>query len=370
MSKISKVVEDHILSVGGYWPPSYGLLRLYEEITEYGEAIASQDNNNLFEEATDVLVITTCLANQYCLGGAIEVEPSVEKIDSREAHSKLLSLASDLSRRIMEIEGIKKPKETEETPPPSVIIAEISRICSTVLHGLGQTAEGAVEKVVEKKTQRDAKRFAPRYDPALCRSVLEFRKIQSQTHCPYARKAKIWGADSWDEKFSDEENNAIISRDLAHFCAVQRHVELDGFVVHAPVALGAGMPTLKRWFRGLIAALGRYEGRDATAGITEENWQFTFCDTRLFIAVFGSCYAANHPRQVYDADGTFVFFQPEASFDREKKRQGKKLDLHVGDRFKAAGYQYFDEIMEGRLEAIRYLKPQFGREPVNWWLDE
>lgn len=370
MNRVSKLVEDHILSVGGYWPPSYGVLRLYEEIMEYSDAARSHDVNGLIEEATDILVITTCIANQYCLGGHVETEPDTISLSHQEVHLRFLSLASDLSRRVMEIEGVKRPKDGEKTLPPSVAISEITKTCSTLLNSLGLTAEDAVKAVVERKTLRDAKRFSTRYDPSLCKSVLEFRKIQFSTHCPYARKARIWGADIWDGRLSDDENCAIISKELSHFCRVQSHVELDGFVVQSPIAVGANMPDLRRWFRGLIVALGRYEDRDATRKITEENWQFTFCDTRMFISVFASCYPEDHPRQTYGADGTFVFFQPEASFEREKVRQGKKIDLHVGDRFKAAGYQYFDEIMEGHLEAIRYLKPQSGSGPVNWWIAE
>ncbi len=44
------------------------------------------------------------------------------------------------------------------------------------------------------------------YDPQSCSTLDEFQTIVQNTHCLFAKKAKIWASRPWDDKLSLEEN--------------------------------------------------------------------------------------------------------------------------------------------------------------------
>lgn len=368
MGSLNDLIEDHIKSVGGYWPPTAGLLRLYEEILEYQDAHSGGQSEECLEELADIVIIVTCLENQYCISGAsptaiLETGTS----ENTELIGRLQRLTSELSRAVLHVEGIKNRKAKERLRPIEDITEELKSLCFLEIFSQEADVETLVQKQTEIKTRRDSDRFIEKYDPVLCDCVQAFRAIQNRTMCPFASSARVWGAPDWKKNLSEAENHLLIGKELLRFCTVQQHVNLDGFVVQTPADLTPDIKSLAAWFRSFLTDLARSEGRNPFDGISKEDWQFEFGDTRLFTIVFSHCYGLTHPRQTYGVDGSFVFFQPERSFERKKSELNRKLDLNVSERFKSEGYLYFDDIMDGNLEAVRYLKPLRDTGPLHWW---
>ena len=67
------------------------------------------------------------------------------------------------------------------------------------------------------------------YDPTTSPAIERFDAIRKQTHCLFASRARLWGAPSWRDELSLEDNVRRALPAIALFCSCQRDV--DGFVL-------------------------------------------------------------------------------------------------------------------------------------------
>jgi hypothetical protein len=62
------------------------------------------------------------------------------------------------------------------------------------------------QKSVELAATNKILKYVCDYDSQQCSTLDEFQSIVQNTHCLFAKKAKIWASRPWDDKLSLEEN--------------------------------------------------------------------------------------------------------------------------------------------------------------------
>jgi len=385
ITKLHTAVHDSIHTVGGYWPPLAATARLLEEVGEVNELFQKRINGpQLDAELADLMVISTCLANQYCIRLADwniayespEVATSfVYKSAALTAAwiSQLAIYAGQVARTVNMYEGIKQPREASGTPHPlGRWIALLHGHIIGIANARGIDIWSTVEQVIAAKSRRDADRFSRSYDPTMAHSLEAFRKIQAATVCPYAPTAKLWGAPDWEADQTTEANLSKILPPLQRFAFVQRWEPLDGFVLeltnHGDFS---DLEAMASTLNGVLRWLNDNDARGTPVfgpNVRAKDWQFTFAGVRLFVLVFAPFYGRHHPRESYCLQSAFILFQCEDSFHRAHD-PGTPIDhIEIRRRFAAAGKDYDCYIMHQPYEAPRYLKPLYPGDPeVAWW---
>jgi NTP pyrophosphatase (non-canonical NTP hydrolase) len=169
INSLKNNIEKMARRLGGYWPPLSATARVLEELGEVGEYILNKDFHEEFaSELSDVLIITTCIANQYCAKFTISkthFEKDFSQWSIEEIYIKLVGDCGELARIINSYEGSKKLKETEHPTTvekqTSLILFDLLIISHKAKCNLLQQTENTVKKVLK----RDKNRFENVYDP-------------------------------------------------------------------------------------------------------------------------------------------------------------------------------------------------------------
>lgn len=376
-------VDRSIRHVGGYWRALSAVARLLEELGELSAELESGDRDAAASEAADLFVITTCLANQYCADLAQEYRRIGLPVRSdalrglappgrspRRHYLHLLSAAGAVARTVNAYEGDKRPKAGEEVPTLSASVARLHRALFFLAAVLRVDLVAQVEAVLARTLTRDAGRFAVRFDPAAAGTLARFETIRSQIRCPFARRAKLWGAPDWDPAASPGRNLRAVLPHLERFTRISRHEHLDGFVLEIPgPGRGETVEVLARTLRATLGWLARHDPIRQNClqrEVAAPGWQFTFNGERLFVITFAPCYGPVSARYGFGDCSVWVLFQPEHSFDALEITPAVRDAIRAG--FEQAGQPYDLEIMSQPLEAPRYVKPlHIGDPPVAWW---
>ena len=367
---LQNIIDIHITGVGGYWPPEFGLARLFEEIAELYSCIYFH-KGNLSEELADIFIISTCLANQYCSKLSINCSgiPSNEISDNL---NNLVIITGEISRTISYYEGLKTPKKTDKIETIENLISKLHQIIFNICDLKKINIFQLVVKKILKANARDANRFSKNYDPSNALSVSTFKIIQNNIPCVYAKKSKVWGASDWNPESNVLANSLKIYPALKRFTKICSHENLDVFVIAAPDNYGQTIKSLSTFLKELLSSLAGADENNIcmTEQIDSPHWQFTINETRLFITVFASCYPITNSRYNYKVESTLVLFQPEASFDSNQMPRG--MNDYTRDKiranFKKHGQDYTNNIVESNIEAARYIKPiNLDDEVVTWW---
>jgi len=224
------------------------------------------------------------------------------------------------------------------------------------------------------------------YHPSNAKALRSFATIQQHTACPFAKLATVWGAPPWNHDLDVEENARNIAPALRLFSNLQRWHVLDGFVVEIDQkSQFRTLSTLCTTFRGLLVSLNVLDDSSPNLfcdQVRSADWQFCFCNVRMFVTVFSPLYGPDSPRETYGHPSTFVFFQPGASFLEHKALRDDDLGsdrnrlsrifnerfANIRKRFADVGKPYDCEIMRKPYQAPRYLKPlRLGDCEVKWW---
>jgi hypothetical protein len=365
-----------IQSVGGYWRPANGVVRLLEELGELGELIQSYStgppDGQLAEEFADVWIITTCTANQFNID--LEIRPG-NGVAARKGISALLPYAGIIARIVNYYDGPKTPRSVADWPTLGLAIETFQAELRLLADHLGVDINSAIDAKVDRTPMRDAGRFTVSYDPSTAKVLSRFSKLRHMSPCTFAERAKLWGSPDWREDRSVEWNVEMISPYLAIFAKAAEREGLDGFVVGSGRAAEVGgMGALAQWFARVLESFIRNDPgsrvADAFAGVDRPGWQFSFRGTRMFVSVFSSLYADTHPR--YSPSGTYIVFQPEASFDAHRiganHPSSRTVKQSIRNKFRELGYAYPGELIDERVEAHIYLLPRWPEDAeVSWW---
>lgn len=383
-------VEESITSVGGYWRPLSGLARVMEEIGEVGELIHNNSSRGeINNELADVFIISTCLANQYCAnlsleykkigysGNIIKLMEMIEvEDDILELYIKLVRQAGRLGRIVNHYDGDKRKKEGEENLILSKEIAELHIILFTMAKTLSIDIFESVTEVLVRNSKRDKGRFVTLYDPTTVSSLKRFENIVKSTHCIFATTAKIWSSPVFNQKFSIEENLKLSCEVLSRFNRCAEYEGLDGFVIEIlGHEYGDSIQNLSKTVNKVLRYLSDNDPSAVNCmneNIIDPKWRFSFGGVTFFITTFAPCYPINHPRYSHNDGSTFIFLQPEFSFDhhgihRENPKR-ESIKERVRENFKKNNSEYNVSLVQQNIEVYKYVKPIHKDEPpIAWW---
>jgi ADP-ribosylation factor protein 1 len=144
------------------------------------------------------------------------------------------------------------------------------------------------------------------------RTLERFAPIQRGTQCPFAKRARLWGAHIEDED---------LIRHLGEFVRQsEADKELDGFVIELPNAstFSAFVDSVRLALTKLSDADPAGEGMMRKKYVGEVGWQFRFAGAPFFVTTFSPVYPSASPRFAFGAEAAFALLQPERGFVRRK----------------------------------------------------
>lgn len=87
----------------------------------------------------------------------------------------------------------------------------------------------------------------------------------------------------------------------------------------------------------------------------------------FFVSTFASCYPEKSTRSAYDAEQTFLLFQPKISFTRSMSHNSAMKNMqrmHIRDKFSKMGTPYSFRDLECQKFVFPY---EDGGKAVEWW---
>ena len=379
LSPVQRELDEMIRSVGGYWPPLAAVARLLEELGELAEIVENPSTYTaaIGNELADVWVITTAIANQFNIDLSRYPAKAIDLSDEEPtALGILLQRAGRIARTINYYAGPKTPRRFDDWSLLGPAIADLHSALGILAKTHNIDLDSAIHGKIRLSRSRDAGRFTAGFDPSTAATLNRFQKSMANTACPFARHARLWGAEEWRATRTFSHNVDLIVPTMISFTKAALLEGLDGFVVqiggqeHVDTMHG-----LSETFRHLLSALADRDPQTNPGlhgDIERPGWQFQFNGLRLFVSVFSPLYPTGHSRR--SSTGTFVMFQPEESFTAHGIGSGSSGEgiqkSDVREAFLAAGQWYSTSIVDSRVEAHIYLLPSTpDGAVVRWWED-
>jgi FPC/CPF motif-containing protein YcgG/NTP pyrophosphatase (non-canonical NTP hydrolase) len=339
---------------------------------------AGSADPSMAEELADLWIITTCLANQFC----IHLPETRPQRDGWRAASfgqgdlSLLIVQAGLIARIVNYyDGPKPPRSLEDWIPLGKAVKFFHACLFCIAEFFKVDLESAVDQKLNESVVRDKGRFKSNFDPSTAACLNNFQSVVLGTACTFAPVARLWGAPTWDTKRSLVDNVHQLTPYLIRFTKCAKMEGLDSFVVEMRgMPMGdKGMHVLTARFRELLYTLSSEDpivNRSFRGPVDRPGWQFSFNGVRLFISVFSGIYPKTHPR--HSADGTFIVFQPETSFDHcsvgSAFPQSGDIKQRIRDEFISRDIWYPADLIDERIEARLYIFPRAeGDHESEWW---
>lgn len=368
------------MKVGGYWPTQAAVTRVLEEIGELSEHFPADGScpsniDAVAEELADLWIITTAIANQFHHKIECSEPSTIYHVTPISALLELLQHAGTIARAANYYFGPKRPRTFREWIPLQKSIPKVH----TCISNLGRLFHIELETIVREKLKavsvRDQGRFGRSFDPGTSKILTAFKSITSQTKCPFAATARIWGGPEWNAESTVEENIASSIPAFFSFSKAAIHEDLDEFVI----SISDRFATLAELSRAFAKYLYLFSIKDPMVNrsflpgvdIMKPGWQFEFAGTRYFVSVHSPLYRDAHIR--HSAEGTFVVFQPEHTFARHKIGSGHKESdskkTRIRENFAEQG-SYPSELIDERIEAKLYMLPTSQMEhddDTKWW---
>lgn len=174
-------------------------------------------------------------------------------------------------------------------------------------------------------------------------SLRAFRQLQGRVHCPFARRARMWGSPDPQANASLESYALACSPSLAEFARIMcsssgrdcRDPEApDGYVMRiAGEQHGRALSAFAETVRVVLTALSSVDpsGRRSIAELSTRdstnNWRFSFGSCGMFVLTFAPCYPPTSSRYQFgvSSDSCFVVFQPDIVFDEKRIHGGTNI---------------------------------------------
>jgi FPC/CPF motif-containing protein YcgG/NTP pyrophosphatase (non-canonical NTP hydrolase) len=384
LSERQQHVAHAIAAVGGYWHPIAAVARILEELGEYAELISfapddslsRSSSNAIAEELADLWIITTCIANQFCITIPDSYGPELDtgEVPRAEILGQLLAQAGMIARIVSYYDGPKKPGSLRNwiclDEPISLFQHHLRRLAELHSIDLDRTVDSKLDLIAI----RDKGRFDDAFDPSTAASLESFQTVVNETACSFARNAHLWGAPAWNSAASIRENAAIIAPYLISFTKCAQYEGLDSFIIQAKGEfLSDDMPAISRSFNSLLHALVEIDPTEndcLETRVDRLGWQFVFNQVRIFITVFSSIYQQSSPR--YCSTGTYIMLQPETSFDKcsigRAYPQSAATKVKIRNEFARQGFDYPADLIDQRIEASLYILPREANDKdCEWW---
>jgi len=197
------------------------------------------------------------------------------------------------------------------------------------------------------------------------RTLERFAPIQNGTHCPFAKRARLWGAHMGD---------GDLIRRLDDFVRQSEADEkLDGFVIEldGTRTFSAFTDSVRRALTALSDADPAGENMMRKKYIGEVGWHFRFAGAPFFVTTFSPLYPTSSPRYAFGAKAAFVLLQPERSFARHKLPLDDGTAPGVRAKVRAAFAEHgrpFVPPAPRSANAHQVVRPLHeGQDHVRWW---
>lgn len=249
-----QLVDQTIQALGGYWRPLSGLARLLEELGELNELLLQESESEAWQdklagELTDLFIISTCLAHQYCGDLEEEYHKLGQPTDPEELYRvigafstpvegllHITARSGQIGRILNHYDGDKKKKPSEQHRS----IANEVAILHTYLIRFANTVQvrlfDHIEKTLSFNLARDKNRFSLTYDPITESSRMNF--INALKLAGKLTTEKLWGALPWDVSKTIEENAANSSLTVERWLKCGKAEQIEGIVFEAPTLAG------------------------------------------------------------------------------------------------------------------------------------
>lgn len=239
MIRLQQKVDETIRALGGYFRPLSGLARLIEEVGEVGEALEAADHQALKAELVDVLMISTCLSNQYVtdLAGQHR-ELGTEHDQEQGSFYRLVHEAGQVARVMNGYEGDKPPKKTEDIIPIGTSLARLQRELFRLARPLELDLLTEIDQTNAKNRQRDRARFALTRDPVTELTIDHFRSATGNTE-------RLWGAPAHEADLPLVAHIEAALPSLRRFVRCARIEGIAGFVIEAPIERSDSLISVK-----------------------------------------------------------------------------------------------------------------------------
>lgn len=174
-------------------------------------------------------------------------------------------------------------------------------------------------------------------------SLRAFREVQDRVHCPFARRARMWGSPDPQADVSLEGYALACAESLSEFARVMcsasgRDCEdpesPDGYVLRiAGDQYGHSLAAFADAVRVVLSALssvdpsGRRAMEEPGARDSTKSWRFSFGSCGMFVSTFAPCYPPTSSRYQFGVsdDSCFVVFQPDIIFDEKQIHGGTNI---------------------------------------------
>lgn len=248
------LVDQTIQALGGYWRPLSGLARLLEELGELNELLLQEQDSKEWQEKlegelTDLFVISTCLAHQYCgdleeeytqLGLPINPEEIYHKLPSFSSSTEgvlhIAAQSGQIGRILNHYEGDKKKKPTEKHRRLSAEVALLHHFLLRFANTLQVRLFDHVESTLSYNLQRDKNRFDLTDDPMTERSRINY--IAAKQAEGKLETEKIWGARPWRSEATIEDNVQASLPTVARWLKCGEAEQIAGVVFEIAGCLG------------------------------------------------------------------------------------------------------------------------------------
>jgi hypothetical protein len=224
---MQKAIDRMVQQNGGYWRPASAAFNLYEELLALDEATfavvldsgeqAPVDIDEIQRHLVKIFVATICIATQYSvhLSDAFRslqfnADLADESYWETDAEIDLQRVVLTVKRRVAQVARVVTLYDFEDVTVDS---PELPRIAEAVPRLLIETLRGFVCSADFRKAfnenlhaRRSPRRFASPFDPGTAPVLEKIRPIQNETVCPFAKRARLWGAPTYDPALTFEEN--------------------------------------------------------------------------------------------------------------------------------------------------------------------
>ena len=223
MKEIQQRIDRMILHLGGYWRPLSGLARLLEEVGEVGAALRRGQEEQLKEELLDVIVISTCLANQYAI--PLQHPDQLNETDSVPSlYFRLVEEAGEVARILNAYEGDKALKPNKINDSLQSHLEGVQSAVMAIGGRFGFDLFAALYPLIEEKSSRDFGRFDQTPDPITEPSVRNYLHYKT---------GRYWGGVEV-KPFEKIDRYIKRERHFERFLKLAPIERLDGFVIQQP----------------------------------------------------------------------------------------------------------------------------------------
>jgi len=328
-------------------------------------------------------VATTCIATQY----SVQLSDAFRDLDLpsdleagrywADEPGDLRRLVLQVKRRVAQVARVVTLYDFEDVSADAPDLPRIANAVPLLLVEIigGFESAAAFRRCFYENVHgpRSPRRYVSPFDPGTAPVLEKVRPIQNETFCPFAKRARLWGAPSFDARLTLEENlhNALPS--LRVFIRVARREVLDGYVIGIPIDRAThSLDEVARITAEVVYFLQHAcEGRsrdEIQQAIRQDElgWRFRIFEEECFVNVFSPIYQSTHSRFTYSTiDMMFIMLQPETSFHHHIPK------VEFQSR-RDAIRQKFDDEYQGYVlddaEAHRFVLPlDHSDPPVRWY---